>query len=58
MTVATPRRMLWHPLAVTTLIGVVAAGGVALHVDAVPTAALIGWLTAGAAAGFAVSGST
>lgn len=58
MTVATPRRLLWHPLAATVLIGAVAACGVLLRVGAVPVAALIGWLTAGAAAGFAVSGST
>ncbi len=58
MTVATPRRLLWHPLAATALLGAVAAGGVLLKVGAVPAAALIGWLAAGGAAGFAVSGST
>jgi hypothetical protein len=58
MTVATPRRMLWHPLVATALIGAVATGGVLLHFGAVPAAALIGWLVAGAAGGFAVSGST
>ncbi|MEU7909347.1 hypothetical protein [Actinoplanes sp. NPDC049118] len=50
--------MLWHPLAATVLIGAVAASGVLLHLGAVSAASLIGWLVAGAAGGFAVSGST
>lgn len=58
MTVATPPRMQWHPLVATASIGAVAAGGVLLHILAAPAAALIGWLVAGAAGGFAVSGST
>ncbi|GGN21682.1 hypothetical protein GCM10010109_35930 [Actinoplanes campanulatus] len=58
MTVGTPRRVLWHPLVAAALIGAAATGGVLLHIGAVSVAALIGWLVAGAAGGFAVSGST
>jgi hypothetical protein len=58
MSVATPPRMAWHPLVAAALIGAAAIGGFLLHIGAVSAAAPIGWLVAGAAGGFAVSGST
>lgn len=58
MSVTTPRRMLWHPLAATALIGAVAAIGLSLHVAAIAVGTIVCWLAVGGAAGFATSGST